>query len=125
MIPKHPQSSYDAQTSALNETPHEKNAIPNLTARDASSLPYPIKDLSSLPQLLEQLEAKWHQRFQEIQGQFLLQILECQAELYRCSNEWLARFDKKDQEIREKSDENAALIVESSPPIYLLFLTDI
>ena len=121
MIPKHPESSCDAQASALNETPHEKNAIPNLTVRDASSLPYPIKDLPSLPQLLEQEEAKWDQRFQELQGKFLLQILECQAELYRCSHEWLARFDKKDQEIREKSNENAALIVESSPPICLLF----
>jgi len=125
MIPEHPQSSYDAQTSALNETPHEKNAIPNLTARDASSLPYPIKDLPSPQEILEPLEAKWHQRFRELQDKYYLAILECKAKLYRSSNEWLERFEKKNQELREISVENAILIVESSPPICLLFLTDI
>jgi len=97
---KHPQSPYDVQTSALNQPPHEKNAIPNLTARGASSLPYPIKDLPSPQQLLEQQEAKWHQLFQDHAEEFVdkycLRSLECQAELYRRFDEWYEKCEKKD-----------------------------
>ena len=113
----------------LNQPPHEKNAIPNLTARGASSLPYPIQDLPSPQQLLEQQQAKWHQLFQEYAKEFVdkycLQSLEHQAELYRRSDEWYEKCEKKDEEILELSVEIGHLIVESSPPIFLVFLTDI
>lgn len=61
---KHLQSPYDAQTSALNQTLHAVDAIPNLTVRGTSSLTYPIKDLLSVEQLFQQQEVKWYQRYQ-------------------------------------------------------------
>ncbi|PUU73700.1 hypothetical protein B9Z19DRAFT_1134629 [Tuber borchii] len=91
-------SSYDVQTSALNQHPHEKNATSNLTARGTSSLPYPIKDLPSPQQLLEKLEAKWYQGLKdyasERRAKDRLQFLEYQAELYRRSDEWYEKSDK-------------------------------
>ena len=126
---KHPQSLYYVQTSALNQPPHEKNVISNLTARGVSSLPYPIKDLSSPQQLFEQQEAKWYQRFEdyasEFRDKYRLQSLEFQEELYRRSDVWHKKYDKKDREIVEQSVEIERLIVESSPPISLVLLTDI
>ncbi|PUU82595.1 hypothetical protein B9Z19DRAFT_370696 [Tuber borchii] len=128
-IHNHPQSPYDIQTSALNHPQHKKKAIPKLTARGASSLPYPIKDRPSPQQLLEQQEAKWHQIFQdyanESMDKYCLRSLESQAELYRRSDEWYERCEKKNQRIIEQSVEIVHLIVESSPPIFLVYLTDI
>ncbi|PUU82591.1 hypothetical protein B9Z19DRAFT_1190263 [Tuber borchii] len=113
-IHNHPQSPYDIQTSALNHPPHEKNAIPKLTAKGASSLPYPIKDRPSPQQLLEQQEAKWHQRFQdhanEFEDKYFRQSLGCQAELYRCSDAWYERWEKKTQRIIEQSVEISAVL---------------
>ncbi|PUU82598.1 hypothetical protein B9Z19DRAFT_370729 [Tuber borchii] len=127
-IHKHPQSPYDIQTSALNHPQREKKAITKLTARGASSLPYPIKDRPSPQQLLEQQEAKWHQIFQDCTKEFMeryrLRSLESQAELYRRSDEWYERWEKSYQRIIEQSVEIEHLIVESSPPIFLVFLTD-
>ena len=126
---KHPQSPYDVQTSTLNQPPHEKNAIPNLTARGASSRPSAIKDRPSPQQLLEQQEAKWHQLFQDYAKEFVdkycLQSLEHQAELYRRSDEWYEKCVKKNEEILEQSVDIEHLTVEPSLPIFLIFLTDI
>ena len=126
---KHLQSPYDVQTSALNQPPHEKNVISNHTARGAPSLPYPIKDIPSPQQLLEQQEAKWCQRLEDYatkcRYKYHLQSLEYQEKLFQRSIEWDEKYDKKNREILEKSVEIEHLIVESSPPISLVFLTDI
>lgn len=127
---KHLQNLHDTETSALNQTPHTIDAIPNLTARGASSLPYPIKDLPpSVKQLLQEGEAKWHQRFEDqarkYQDNLRFLSLECQKKLNQYSDEGFERCEKKNQELMEQSVEIASLIVESTPPIFLLFLTDI
>lgn len=126
---KHLESPYNAQTSALNQTPHAIDAIPDLAARDASSLPYPMQDCSLPQQLLQEQEAKWDQSFQdqarEHQQALYLKSLEYKEVLSQCSDEGLERYEKKNQEILEQSVEIASLIVESTPPIFLILLTDI
>ena len=123
------QSPCDAQASALDRAPHEIDAIPNFTASAASSLPHPIKDVPSVQQLLQQQEAKWFQRYRDQarkhQDDYWSQLLEYQKNFYQCSKEWHERCEKKNKEILERSVEISSLIVETSPPIFLLFLTDI
>ncbi|PUU77513.1 hypothetical protein B9Z19DRAFT_1086113 [Tuber borchii] len=87
-----------------NETPDEKNVTHNLTAREDPP------SLQQFEQLFEQREAEWYQRYQDLHSKFGLQILECQTEFFRCSREWHVRFEKINQEILEKSIENATLI---------------
>ncbi|PUU72367.1 hypothetical protein B9Z19DRAFT_1111771 [Tuber borchii] len=93
----------------------------------APAMDYP--NLPSPQQLLEQQEAKWHQLFQDYAEEFVDgwfdQSLECQKELYRRSDEWYEKCEKKDQKVLEQSVEIEHLIVESSPPVSLVFLTDI
>jgi len=128
---KHLQSPHDAQTSALHQTPHAVDAIPKLTPSGASSLPHPIKDVPSVlvQQLLQEQEARWSQRYQDQarknQDDYCLQLLEYQKKLFRCSDKWYERCEKKNQEITEQSVEIVHLIVESLLPIFLLILTDI
>ena len=120
---KHLESPSDAQASALDR------ATPNCTDSAVSSLPHPIKDVPSVQQLLQQQEAWWFQRYQDqamkYQNEYWFQLLEYQKKYHRCSIERYEQCEKKNQEIMEQSVEIASLIVESTPPIFPLFLTDI
>jgi len=68
------------------------------------------------------MEAKWHRRYMD-------HAEKCEDKHYlrlqKCQSECLQRCEKKNREIQEKSAEIAGLIVESSPQVFLLYLTGI
>jgi len=112
------QSPEVAQASALTQSPHATDATSTLRARSPPSILYPFNSLQSEQQLLEQQEARWHERFQTHVKRLENKSQEHQEECHRRSDEWYERCENKTREIREKSDEIATLIVEPSPLIF-------
>jgi len=69
-------------------------------------------------QLLQQQETKWfqrcHDKIMELEAQFGL-------ESQKREEEWYERYEKKDEEILEKSAEISTLIVGPSPQFFCYF----
>jgi len=66
------------------------------------------------------MEAKWFKRCEDLaerseEERFL--------QFQQCESQWYERYDKKNRQLAEKSAEIASLIVESSPQVFLLYLT--
>jgi len=68
------------------------------------------------------MEAKWFKRYQDVaersQEQRFLRSQQCESQ-------WYERCEKKNRKLEKKSAEIASLIVESSPQVFLLYLTGI
>lgn len=119
------QSPEDVQALALNQSTHATDAISTPMAKCLPRIPYPMIPFNSPQppqQLLEQQEARWHERFQthvkELENKFSLQSQEHREECHQHCNEWYERCEKQTQEIQKKSDKITILIVEPSPPIF-------
>ena len=121
-VPKHMRVSHNTETPALNPNSDKPPAIPEPPTGDDSGHPCPMQHAVFPLQVLQQWEAMWYQRFENL-------IQKHQAEIYLRSEksraEWFELYKKTNQEILNKTAENASLTVVFTPPIFLLLLIDI
>lgn len=123
-MPELPSASGGAQTSVLNPVMNEIGTLLDVPAGEGASAspPIPMQYVGPGSQEFQQMEAKWYQRYtdhaEKVEAKHYLRLQKCQSEC-------LQRCEKKNRELQEKSGEIAGLIVESSPQVFLLYLTGI
>lgn len=127
-MPELPSASGGAQTSALNPVMNEIGTLLDVPAGEGASPsaslspPIPMQYVGPGSQEFQQMEAEWYQRYtdhaEKVEAKHYLRFQKCQSEC-------LQRCEKKNRELQEKSAEIASLIVESSPQVFLLYLTGI